>query len=74
MRLKLGVGGRVYRPFVHQIVALAFHGIPKEGQQVNHIDGNTLNNRADNLEWVTAEDNLAHAILLRGLLGSKEAA
>ncbi len=54
--------------FVHKLVCMAFH--PIEGKenyddykdlQVNHKDGNTLNNHADNLEWVTKAENMKHA-------------
>ena len=45
----------------HILVCLAFHGEkPTELHQVNHKDGNKLNNTPDNLEWVTASENCRH--------------
>jgi len=51
---------------VHQIVALQFLPKPAAGKdQVNHIDGNQLNNHVGNLEWVTNKENYRHARELR---------
>ena len=47
---------------VHRLVAFAFLGDPeKSDMQVNHIDGDKTNNHVDNLEWVTARDNVIHS-------------
>lgn len=47
---------------VHILVCTAFHGRrPGPNYEVNHIDGNKDNNRADNLEWVTKKQNAKHA-------------
>lgn len=47
---------------VHKCVATEFcEKISEHQTQVNHIDGNKLNNSADNLEWCTPEENLLHA-------------
>lgn len=45
-----------------RVVAHAFcDGFSEEKNTVNHIDGNPLNNRADNLEWLSQSDNNKHS-------------
>jgi hypothetical protein len=58
------------RFLVHRLVAQAFCGKPKRWQtEVNHLDCDRLNNRAENLEWCTRKENAEH----RGGLNRYEA-
>ena len=45
---------------VHRVVKVMFHGLPPcdNSWQVHHQDGNPLNNRLDNLEYVSAAENV----------------
>ena len=47
--------------YVHRLVAKAFVPNPHNYRVVNHLDGNKLNNKANNLEWTTFEGNSLHA-------------
>lgn len=54
--------GSKKRLYAHRLVALNYIPNPENKQQINHIDGDKLNNNVDNLEWATQEENQQHAI------------
>lgn len=68
-QVKLHVNGKGYTKRVHRLVAITFVPNPENKPQVNHIDGNTLNNCVENLEWSNGSENTLHArrILKRGI-------
>ena len=57
---------------LHKLVAICFIDNPKPElfNQINHIDGNKLNNKPENLEWCDSSHNQREAIKL-GLKGGK---
>lgn len=57
----LRVDGRRKNVYVHSLVALVFIGERPPKHDVNHKDGNKLNNHAANLEYVTRAENMRHA-------------
>ena len=57
--LRVAIKG--HKAYVHRLVCQAWTPIEHpEMFMVNHIDNNGLNNRIDNLEWVTSSGNVSH--------------
>lgn len=64
VRVKLNYGDRSKKVMVHRLVALAFvnNPDPEHKTQVDHINRNRADNRAENLQWVTAKENSQLAV------------
>lgn len=58
----ISVNRRRKNHYVHVLVAKSFLPNPDNKPEVNHINGNKMDNRAENLEWVTHSENLLHAV------------
>lgn len=62
-RIVVYTNGKHQSVCVHRLVADVF--LPGDKlEQVNHIDGNKLNNQEKNLEWCTRKQNAEHAVAL----------
>lgn len=57
-RVDLWKNGKSKSWLVARLVGLAWCGGYADGLTINHINGNHLDNRAENLEWVTISDNI----------------
>lgn len=58
---RLSRDGQVHTKFIHRLLAQHFIPNPLNLSEVNHKDGNRLNNALWNLEWITHRANVQHA-------------
>ena len=60
-KVKLWKDGEMKTHLVSRLVATAFIPNPENKEEVNHKNGNPLDNSVENLEWVTRSENVRHA-------------
>jgi len=58
-------------PNAHRIIAEIFVHNPDSKPCVNHLNGNKLDSRSENLEWVTHKENAVHSFKVLGNIGLK---
>lgn len=67
--LGISYNGQLNFHRIHRLVASNFIENPKNLPEVNHINGNKLDNQVSNLEWCTRQENSKHATEVLRRLG-----
>ncbi len=57
----LSHNGRIVVSIIHKLVASAFLPTPNAKEEINHKDGNKMNNEVCNLEWISHSENVRHS-------------
>lgn len=65
LTVRLSKNGQTSTRYIHRLVATAFVPNHMNKPYINHRNGNKLDNRPKNLEWVTHAENIQHAHDLR---------
>lgn len=66
LRIGLHKAGKVYMKSIHRLVAETFIPNPENKPQINHKNGNKIDNCIENLEWVTPSENVSHRFSVLG--------
>lgn len=72
IQYRLTRNGKARSVLAHRLVAQHFIDNPFDLETVNHIDGNKLNNKVNNLEWMSVADNIKHGQQIDGELINPE--
>lgn len=76
-QVTLWESGKQRDHYIHRLVYEFWKGTIPTGLEINHIDGNKLNNNIENLEALTHQENMHHATknrLMRRKLSNKQVA
>lgn len=63
LSVQLSINNKPQKFMIHRLVACTFLGLSNNSDlEVNHKDGNTFNNKLNNLEIVTHQQNIDHSV------------
>lgn len=60
-QIAFSIKGKVKKEALHRLLAKEFIDNPFNKKEVNHKNGNKLDNRLKNIEWCTHQENTIHA-------------
>ena len=61
LQVKIYKNGKGITRKLHRLIAETYLPNTYNKPQINHIDGNKVNNSLENLEWITCADNMKHS-------------
>ena len=64
LRVELWKGNSHKTWLVSRLIAMTWCDGYRDGWTVNHINGNPMDNRAENLEWLSLGDNIRHGFAI----------
>jgi hypothetical protein len=68
-RYTLAYKGKVHKVSAHRTIWIQEYGVPSPLLQINHIDGNPMNNSITNLELATPSENKRHGGIIKNYRG-----